>query len=214
MATIWQKLSDGTIHNTISATGSYRPIGEYKKTFTLTTVMSGGSDTATISLRMGAELKTNSNWVGIDLVDDTSTQLLDLAGNPVKFGLARDPILVVSAISGTLTATVVATEDDETDGSELTGYHSFMHASGSYMSFARVVEFTGTTPTSFALPPMKGRGFEQIYVNGGSSLLSLVRSKTSDQFLNGTNLVTGISLQAGYGIRLFDAEDGRGIVLP
>lgn len=215
MATIWLKMSDGTIHNTITATGTYRPVGEWKKSFEFEAVMASGGQTATIQMRMGRDNpQINPRWSTMTLSGTNAQKLTASSGKELSIGLARDPVLVVTAISGTLTATLQPRSDDATEPDPLEGLETFTSPLASTMSFAKYVRFDGATVASMALPPMKGRLSEQVYFNAGSSTLSLVRSKSTDQFLNGTNLVTGLSLQPGYGARILDTIDSLGTLIP
>lgn len=215
MATIWRKLSDGTIHNTITATGAYQPIGEWKKTFEFTAVMASGGQTATIQMQTGnSTQKVNARWPVMSISGTTTQTMSDTNGYHLSIGLYREPVLVVTAISGTLTATLVPRTDDGTEAEPLTGLETISAPLASTMSFAKFVVFNGATLASMAIPPMKGRESEQVYFNAGSSTLSLVRSKSTDQFRNGANLVTGISLAPGAGARILDAVNNLGILIP
>lgn len=215
MATIWRKLSDGTIHNTISATGTYQPIGEWKNSFEFTAVMASGGQTATIQMKMGNTTQNvNARWPVMSISGTTTQTMSDTNGYHISIGLYREPVLVVTAISGTLTATLVPRSDDGTEASPLAGLETFLSPLATAMSFAKYVRFDGATVASMTLPPMKGRLSEQVYFNSGTSTLSLTRSKSTDYFQNGANLVTGLSLQPGYGARILDTIDNLGMLIP
>ena len=213
MATIWRKVSDGTIHNAITATGTYQPIGEWKKTFEFTAKMGSGGQTATIQLRMGASSpQINPRWPVMALSGTDLETMSDAHGVNLQIGLGREPVLVVTAISGSLTATLVPRSDDESEAPELEGIEKITSPYASTISFAKFVNFAGATLASMALPPMKGRLSEQVYFNSGSSTLSLARSKTTDTFLTSSGAVTGISLAPNARISIVDSADGSGVV--
>jgi hypothetical protein len=206
--TLWRKISDNTLHMTITATGTYEPVNETGKSYELECVMASAGQSATVQLKMGrTDPIVNGTWTKMVLDGVTKQTMSDPSGRNVVFGLARVPVLVVSAISGTLTATMV-------DQAPVVDTSYFIFTEGSTVaSESKYQEFRGATLTSQSLPSMVGSKTEYVFRNSGSSILSLNRNPLSahDTLLSGANTVTMLSLNPGYSVRIFDAAAGRGM---